>query len=139
MVSTSIDEESRIYTISDATTYYPPHIKNYGAGIANQGFDKSNDIQTRDSFANEQEMTSEKSSQSSNAKQPNTAEKEQENVSGGGSSSIPDGGWGWVVCLCSIMSQGAAIGIMNLFGVIFVQIIKEFGEGDPSASFKACK
>lgn len=51
----------------------------------------------------------------------------------------PDGGWGWVVCITSLLTNGTAFSILNTFGIIYVYLIKEYAHGDPDISFKTCK
>lgn len=51
----------------------------------------------------------------------------------------PDGGWGWVVCITSLLTNGTAFSILNTFGIIYVYLIKEYASGDPEISFKTCK
>lgn len=41
----------------------------------------------------------------------------------------PDGGWGWVVVFASFMVNLIADGITFSFGVMFVELLKSFGEG----------
>lgn len=51
-----------------------------------------------------------------------------------------DGGWGWVVCLASFWTNGTLFGVMNCFGVLYVNLEKKFAEthhGD--AAFLTCK
>ncbi|XP_048771101.2 monocarboxylate transporter 10-like [Ostrea edulis] len=48
----------------------------------------------------------------------------------------PDGGWGWVVCITSLLTNGTAFSILNTFGIIYVYLIKEYANGDPEISFK---
>lgn len=48
----------------------------------------------------------------------------------------PDGGWGWVVCITSLLTNGTAFSILNTFGIIYVYLIKEYAKGDPDISFK---
>ena len=51
----------------------------------------------------------------------------------------PDGGWGWVVCLFSFLTNGTIFGILNTFGILYVKMIKEFDNGDEDIAFKTCK
>lgn len=51
----------------------------------------------------------------------------------------PDGGWGWVVCITSLLTNGTAFSILNTFGIIYVYLIKEYASEDPEISFKTCK
>ncbi|XP_013785741.1 monocarboxylate transporter 10-like [Limulus polyphemus] len=40
--------------------------------------------------------------------------------------SFPEGGWGWVVCLASFWTNGIIFGVMNCYGVIFVELKERF-------------
>ncbi|XP_071501226.1 monocarboxylate transporter 10-like [Diadema antillarum] len=37
---------------------------------------------------------------------------------------VPEGGWGWVVCLASCWTNGVVFGIINSFGVLYVVMLK---------------
>ena len=50
-----------------------------------------------------------------------------------------DGGWGWLVCLCSFYTNGMVSGLMNSFGIIYVVMLDEYAPDDPNISFKTCK
>ncbi len=47
-----------------------------------------------------------------------------------------DGGWGWVVCLASLWTNGTIFGIINSFGVMYEKIYEEI-EG--ANNFKLCE
>ncbi|XP_062581636.1 monocarboxylate transporter 10-like [Saccostrea cucullata] len=47
-----------------------------------------------------------------------------------------DGGWGWVVCFTSLLTNGTVFGIINTFGIIHVFLVKEYAVNDSSISFK---
>jgi hypothetical protein len=51
----------------------------------------------------------------------------------------PDGGWGWVVCLTSMATNGTVFGSINTFGILYVEMLKQYGDGDKNIGFKACK
>ena len=52
----------------------------------------------------------------------------------------PDGGWGWIVCLASFWTNGTIFGILNTFGILYVQMLKDWDTGeDPEIAFKICK
>lgn len=52
----------------------------------------------------------------------------------------PDGGWGWIVCVVSFWTNATLFGVLNTFGMLLVELVKEFGEeGDESIAFKTCK
>ena len=54
--------------------------------------------------------------------------------------SPPDGGWGWIVCLASFWTNGTIFGILNTFGILYVQMLKDWDTGeDPEIAFKICK
>ncbi|XP_062615592.1 monocarboxylate transporter 10-like [Saccostrea cucullata] len=48
----------------------------------------------------------------------------------------PDGGWGWVVCFTSLLTNGTAFSILNTFGIIYVYLVKEYAKGDHAIAFK---
>ena len=48
---------------------------------------------------------------------------------------VPDGGWGWVVCLASFWTNGVVFGVINSFGVLFVHLMTLPG----ATAFKICK
>ena len=56
-----------------------------------------------------------------------------------GDFTAPDGGWGWVVCLTSMLCNGTVFSIMNTFGILYTFLLKEFAQGDSEISFKTCK
>jgi MCP family monocarboxylic acid transporter-like MFS transporter 10 len=45
----------------------------------------------------------------------------------------PDGGWGWFVCLAAFTTQFIVLGTMNNFGVIYVELLREFKVGKAEA------
>lgn len=48
----------------------------------------------------------------------------------------PDGGWGWVVCFTSMLTNGTVFGVINTFGIIYVVMLEEYANGDPNISLK---
>ena len=51
-----------------------------------------------------------------------------------------EGGWGWVVCFASFWTNGTVFGTLNTFGVIYVEMMKEFeNSDDANLAFKLCK
>ncbi|XP_069561910.1 monocarboxylate transporter 10 [Brachyistius frenatus] len=49
----------------------------------------------------------------------------------------PEGGWGWVVMLASMWCNGSVFGIQNAFGLLFLSLLREFGdEKDPDLQFR---
>jgi len=48
----------------------------------------------------------------------------------------PDGGWGWVVCVASMWANGTVMGIINTFGIIYVQMRDQYSESDSEVSLK---
>lgn len=42
-------------------------------------------------------------------------------------SKIPDGGWGWLVVLASIVISAVADGVSFSFGLLYIEFLKEFG------------
>ena len=53
----------------------------------------------------------------------------------------PDGGWGWVVCIASFWTNGTVFGILNTFGILYVEMLRKFDDGNDSSNlaFKICK
>ena len=53
----------------------------------------------------------------------------------------PDGGcWAWVVCVTSFWANGTLFGILNIFGIVYVALKRQFEDsGDESLSFKLGK
>lgn len=47
---------------------------------------------------------------------------------------FPDGGWGWFVCMATFTTQFIVLGIMNNFGVIYVELLAEFKIGKAEAA-----
>jgi len=45
----------------------------------------------------------------------------------------PDGGWGWFVCIAAFITQFIVLGTMNNFGVMYVELLKEFKVGRAEA------
>ena len=51
----------------------------------------------------------------------------------------PDGGWGWLVCLTSFCTNGVIFGTINTFGILYVEMMKEFDDdGQEDLAFKTC-
>ena len=48
----------------------------------------------------------------------------------------PDGGWGWVVCMASLWANGTVFGIINTFGIVYVQMREHYSQGNPEVSLK---
>ncbi|XP_064629022.1 monocarboxylate transporter 10-like [Lineus longissimus] len=51
----------------------------------------------------------------------------------------PDGGWGWLVCIGSSWTNGTVFGVINTFGILFVEMLKlvtKEGEDHADARFK---
>ena len=40
-----------------------------------------------------------------------------------------DGGLSWLVVLASFVSQFVVLGVHNVFGLLFIELLKEFNEG----------
>ena len=53
----------------------------------------------------------------------------------------PDGGWGWVVCIAAFWTNGTVFGILNTFGILYVNMLQKFDNGNDSSNlaFKICK
>lgn len=47
--------------------------------------------------------------------------------------SVPDGGYGWCVCLAACSMQFILAGIENSFGILYIYILDEFGGGKAKA------
>ncbi|XP_055487685.1 LOW QUALITY PROTEIN: monocarboxylate transporter 10-like, partial [Leucoraja erinacea] len=49
----------------------------------------------------------------------------------------PEGGWGWVVMFASMWCNGSVFGIQNAFGLIYLSLLRDFGdEKDEHRQFK---
>ncbi|XP_076373748.1 monocarboxylate transporter 10-like isoform X2 [Tachypleus tridentatus] len=70
---------------------------------------------------NDEPQNFEKSFQRKSFHQAQDCAKEKQDVY-----SFPEGGWGWVVCLDSFLTNGIIFGVMNCFGVIFVTLKDRF-------------
>ena len=51
----------------------------------------------------------------------------------------PDGGWGWVVCFTSMCCNGTVFGTMNTFGILFVVMLEQYGQGEDNIAYKTCE
>lgn len=51
------------------------------------------------------------------------------------SPNAPDGGWGWFVVMASFTLQALTIGITYTFGVIFVDLLDYFKEGQSTTAW----
>lgn len=40
--------------------------------------------------------------------------------------SVPDGGWGWFICLAGFIAQFVVLGIQNNTGIIYKALLEEF-------------
>ena len=63
------------------------------------------------------------------------AAEEQDGVS----FAAPDGGWGWVVCVTAMLTNGTVTGFLNTLSIIYVAMLEEFGGQEPYISVKTCK
>ena len=52
-----------------------------------------------------------------------------------------DGGWGWVVCFTALWANGTVFGIINTFGIVYIQMREHYSKNDPEVSLKTgmCK
>ncbi|XP_060068494.1 monocarboxylate transporter 10-like isoform X2 [Ylistrum balloti] len=64
------------------------------------------------------------------------AAKKNSSQTMGGEFVHPDGGWGWVVCFTSMLTNGTVFGVINTFGIIYVVMLDEYADGDPNISLK---
>lgn len=62
--------------------------------------------------------------------------KVQDEEANGNAFTPPDGGWGWIVCLTSLWANGTVFGIINTFGIMYVQMREHYGKDDPEVSLK---
>ncbi|XP_021938481.1 uncharacterized protein LOC110839018 isoform X2 [Zootermopsis nevadensis] len=53
---------------------------------------------------------------------------EEEEEEEGGRNKVPDGGWGWVVVLSSLVISMVADGISFSFGLLYIEFLEYFGE-----------
>ncbi|KAK2189446.1 hypothetical protein NP493_106g02042 [Ridgeia piscesae] len=47
-----------------------------------------------------------------------------------------DGGWGWVVCWMSFWTNAVIFGMLNSFGIIYVEMLRVFDNGEDDLSFR---
>lgn len=47
---------------------------------------------------------------------------------------IPDGGWGWMVVLASVIISAVADGVSFSFGLLYIEFLNEFGVSKSSTS-----
>ena len=52
---------------------------------------------------------------------------------------VMEGGWGWFVCFASFWTNGVLFGILNVFGILFVQLVDEFADEGDDVYFKLCE
>lgn len=69
------------------------------------------------------------SSSSSGSSSSSSDSSSSDDVSQFAEAKPPDGGWGWVIVFASFMVNLIADGITFSFGVIYVELLKYFGEG----------
>lgn len=50
-----------------------------------------------------------------------------------------DGGVGWLVCFASFWANGTLFGILNTFGIIYVELLEEFAAPGEDIAFKTCE
>lgn len=48
--------------------------------------------------------------------------------------SVPDGGWGWFVCLAGFIAQFVILGIQNNTGIIYKALLEEFKQSKGETS-----
>ena len=48
--------------------------------------------------------------------------------------SVPDGGWGWLVCLAGFIAQFVILGIQNNTGIIYKALLEEFKQSKGETS-----
>ena len=48
--------------------------------------------------------------------------------------SVPDGGWGWLVCLAGFIAQFVVLGIQNNTGIIYKALLEEFKQSKGETS-----
>ena len=52
---------------------------------------------------------------------------------------VPEGGWGWVVCVTAMLTNGTVTGFLNTLSIVYVAMLEEFSGDDPRISFKTCE
>lgn len=50
--------------------------------------------------------------------------------------SVPDGGWGWLVCLAGFIAQCVVLGIQNNTGIIYKALLEKFKQSKGETSMK---
>ena len=53
-------------------------------------------------------------------------EREDELELKSGPVSVPDGGWGWMVCLAGFTTQFIILGIQNNSGILYTALLNEY-------------
>jgi len=48
--------------------------------------------------------------------------------------SVPDGGWGWLVCLAGFIAQCVVLGIQNNTGIIYKALLEKFKQSKGETS-----
>jgi hypothetical protein len=66
------------------------------------------------------------SKQSLNGQNCSAVKKESENIH---HESIPDGGYGWVICCAGFVVQFIVLGIHNSFGILFTYLMMDLKSG----------
>lgn len=54
--------------------------------------------------------------------------------------SVPDGGWGWSVCLAGFIAQFVVLGIQNNTGILYKALLEEFkqSKGETGTEWQLC-
>ena len=52
----------------------------------------------------------------------------------------PEGGWGWIICVCAVIVEIFTSGIQLSFGVLYVHILRKFGNNNimPTGNYCSC-
>lgn len=117
-----------------AKSYPPSHIPSYQNDCSTSGGNKT--INNGDSmpsgsnrFRSSISSTSSESTSSSDSSESSSSSDDGSSIGQFAEAKPPDGGWGWVVVFASFMVNLIADGITFSFGVIYVELLKYFGEG----------
>lgn len=53
-------------------------------------------------------------------------------------SAVPEGGWGWLICLAGFIAQFVVLGIQNNTGILYKALLQEFktGKGETGKWFR---
>lgn len=84
---------------------------------------------------NENEETKEVTMYFPTEEKPGKKEKKHSDDSSTKKPKIPDGGWGWVIVFCSFILCMVADGVSFSFGLLYPELLNEFGASSSATSW----